>query len=74
MVLFLFDHSMELYLLLLFKIFISSYLNFDDHSLPPCSQNGIVPSLKTKCGPLKLNLYSNRLRISGGVNVNIEFK
>ena len=28
---------------------------------PECSQKGIVPSCCTRCGPLKLCLYSNRL-------------
>jgi len=27
--------------------------------LPPNVQNGTVPSLKAKCGPLNDNLYSN---------------
>lgn len=30
------------------------------HLLPVCSQNGTVPSTCTRCGPLKLYLYSKR--------------
>ena len=37
--------------------------------LPVCIQNGMLPSVRDKCGPLKLYLYSKRLWGASGSDV-----